>query len=191
METRSAGARIKRLRDRKAWTQEQLAAAARVSVRTVQRAEEGVMSAETLSALAGALDVPAEALSASDPPAVTPVLYYDDPASLDWLTRAFGLEIRVRIPGPDGRILHAELALGDARIMVGQPVPARGWTTPRLGGAVTQSLYVMVADVDAHCVRARAAGATILSEPEDIHGDRRYLAQDPEGHHWWFAAPIV
>ena len=185
------GASIKRLRDQKAWTQERLAAAAEISVRTVQRAEEGTLSAETLTAIASAFGVDVESLSSpASPtlPTISPVLYYDEPSALDWLNRAFGFEIAMRIPGPDGKILHAELLLDEARIIIGQPVPARNWDTPKRAGVRTQSLYVMVDDPDAHCAAARRAGATILVEPEDIHGHRRYLAQDCEGHHWWFAA---
>ncbi len=63
MDDPSVGERMKRLRERKAWTQEQLAATSGVSVRTVQRAEEGVMSADTLGTLAAALGVPVDALS--------------------------------------------------------------------------------------------------------------------------------
>ena len=57
-------------------------------------------------------------------------------------------------------------------------------------GQRTQSLYVYVDDVDAHCAQARSNGATIIEEPTDAsYGDRRYGAQDPEGHVWYFAAP--
>ncbi len=191
MDERQTGERVKRLRERKAWTQEQLAQAAGVSVRTVQRAEEGVMSAETLSALAGAINVDVARLTGPPPqPRITPVIFYEEAQSLDWLVKAFGLEVKLRIPDPEGRILHAELTLGDARVMVGPPLQSRNWTTPRRGGTRTQCVYVMVPDADAHCARARTAGARILSEPETIHGDRRYLAEDCEGHHWWFATAI-
>ena len=186
MDESSVGAAIRRLRDKRAWTQEHLAAAASVSVRTVQRAEEGTLSAETMNAIASALGVGVEALSAPAIPTISAVLYYETPQALDWLCRAFGFEISMKIPGPDGRILHAELLLGDARIIVGQPVPSRQWTTPKLAGVRTQSLYVHVDDADAHCRRARDAGATIVVELEDVHGQRRYLAEDCEGHHWWF-----
>lgn len=194
MANKSIGNTIRQLRDRKAWTQEQLAEAAGVSVRTVQRAEEeSTMSAQTLASLATALDIPPEEITdgqGSATPVITPVIYYDDPDTLDWLVSAFGFAVSMRIPGPDGKILHAELTLNGDRIMVGQPVPARNWTTPLLAGVHTQSLYVMVDDVDSHCEQAAAAGAVILSGPEDMHGERRYLTVDPEGHHWWFACPL-
>lgn len=192
MEEGSVGAAIRRLREKKAWTQERLAAVADVSVRTVQRAEEGTLSAETMNAIAGALGVNVEELSAPGGPIpkISSVLYYDAPESLDWLCKAFGFEVAMRIPGPDGRVLHAELYLDDARIIIGQPVPTRKWTTPKQSGMRTQSLYVHVDDPDAHCNAARSAGAKVLSDPENVHGQRRYLAEDCEGHHWWFFAPL-
>src|ERR1700733_2480645 len=93
METNTVGEKIRSLRERKAWTQEHLAGAARVSPRTVQRAEEGVMSAETKTAIAGALDVPVESLASSAPkwPTITPVLVYtDSKAAFSWLQKVFG-----------------------------------------------------------------------------------------------------
>ncbi len=190
MDEFKVGTAIKRLRDKKAWTQEHLAAAAEISVRTVQRAEEGTLSAETLNAIAGALDVAVESLTAPHAPVpkISPVLYYDDPTSLDWLCDTFGFDVAMKIPGPDGRILHAELLLGDSRIIIGQPVETRHWSTPKLTGVRTQSLYVHVDDLDAHYLHSKNAEAKILVEPEEIHGQRRYLAEDCEGHHWWFFA---
>ena len=61
-------------------------------------------------------------------------------------------------------------------------------TNPTRDGLRHGSLYLYVADVDAHCEHARAAGARILHEPETMFcGDRRYAAEDPQGHHWFFA----
>lgn len=193
VEQKNAGTRIRQLRDQRAWTQEDLAHAAGVSVRTVQRAEDGAMSADTLRALARALDESVEAVL--EPPArypsVTPVVYYDDPNTLTWLERVFGFAARMKIPGPDGRIVHAELTYGDGLIMVGCPVPSAKWLTPRqLDGAITQCVYVVVDDVDAHYARTRDAGAEVLGEPADAHGQRRYQVKDPEGHLWWFVQEL-
>ena len=95
----------------------------------------------------------------------------------------------MKLPGPDGSVMHAEMQVVDSAIMMSPTAAADPWRSPRsLGGSVTQSLYVYVDDVDAHCARARAAGATILSEPEDMFwGDRTYVAEDLEGHRWTFA----
>ena len=129
-----------------------------------------------------------------NPPADTPrisayLLYRDVAGAIDWLTKAFGLRERMRLPGPDGAVSHAELEFADGLVMMGCPGP--GYRNPRDLGAATQSLYVYVDDVDAHYARARAAGAKILQEPADeFYGDRRYGAEDPEGHHWYFATHV-
>ncbi|GAB4336614.1 MAG: VOC family protein [Dehalococcoidia bacterium] len=122
-------------------------------------------------------------------PRVVPYLLYEDAgAALNWLTKAFGFEELERIEGPDG-VSHAEMAVGDSRIMLGSPGP--GYRNPDHLGGTTQNLYIYVDNVDEHCARAKAAGATII---EDVavqdYGDRRYGARDPEGHCWWFAQPI-
>jgi uncharacterized glyoxalase superfamily protein PhnB/DNA-binding XRE family transcriptional regulator len=191
VQRRSAGARVRRLRERRALTQEQLADAAGVAVRTVQRAEDGGMSAETVTALAAALEVPVETLTAAgevgDYPQITPILFYADAGTLDWLTRAFGLTERMRHLAPDGRIAHVEMYLDEGLIMAAAPAESDGSATPSaLGGVSTQGLYVMVDDVDEHFARARENGAKIITEPENAHGHRRYLAEDPEGHRWQF-----
>ncbi len=121
---------------------------------------------------------------------VTPYLYYEDVArALDWLTRAFGFCERMRMTGPDGKVQHAEMEAADGVIMMGHPGPQ--YRNPRHLGQTTQSVYVYVDDVDAHAEQARAAGATLLEEPQDqFYGDRRYGAADLEGHHWYFATHV-
>jgi PhnB protein len=123
-------------------------------------------------------------------PRISPYLYYEDVAgALDWLARAFGFRERLRMPGPDGRIAHAELELADGLVMLGCPSP--DYRNPKRLGQVTQSLYLYVDEVDKHFARAREAGAKILEEPRDqFYGDRRYAAEDPEGHHWYFAEHV-
>lgn len=118
---------------------------------------------------------------------ITPYLLYEDVASvLDWLTATFGFRERMRMPGPDGAIIHAELELADGVVMLGRPGP--DYKNPKHVGHVTQSLYVYVDDVDKHFEHAKSAGAKILEEPTDqFYGDRRYGAEDPEGHQWHFA----
>ncbi len=123
-------------------------------------------------------------------PRITPYLYYEDVATaLDWLTSAFGFRERLRMPGPDGKITHGELELADSVIMMGSPGP--DYQNPKTSGRVSQLVYVYVDDVDRHFDRAKGAGATILAEPEDqFYGDRRYWAEDLEGHHWNFAQHV-
>ena len=123
-------------------------------------------------------------------PRVTPNLFYDDmAAALEFLGKAFGFETRMSMPGPDGKIMHAEMEIQDGVVMMSPTGDNESWTNPRSqSGLVTQSLYIYVDDVDRHCAQARAGGATIVSELEDMFwGDRTYVATDPEGHRWTFA----
>ncbi len=130
-------------------------------------------------------------------PRISSALFYEDASkAIDFLCNAFGFEARLKIEGEGGRIEHSELTFGDGVIMVASidDKAERGHAkSPRtLGGANTQSLCVYVDDVDAHCARARAAGATIVAEPvtndygEEHGAHRTCQVVDPEGHHWWF-----
>ena len=123
-------------------------------------------------------------------PRITPYLLYEDVgAALDWLARAFGFRERFRMPGPDGKITHAEMMLSEGLVMMGYPGP--DYRNPKRLGQATTHIHVYVDDVDAHYEQARSAGARILAEPEDqFYGDRRYGAEDPEGHTWYFAQHI-
>ena len=123
-------------------------------------------------------------------PRISAYLLYEDVAgALDWLAKAFGFRERLRLPGAQGKIVHAEMELADGVIMIGNP--GADFCSPKRLGHVTQHLYVYVDDVDEHYEHARQAGAIILAEPEDqFYGDRRYGAEDPEGHHWYFAQHI-
>ena len=120
-------------------------------------------------------------------------VYYEDPkAALAWLVDAFGFEITMAIDGPpeSPEMGHYELALeGRGRLMVGGQWASMIRSPRGLGGANTQNIHVQIADgLDAHCSRARAAGATIAQEPaEQFYGDRTYRAIDVEGHMWTFA----
>ena len=123
--------------------------------------------------------------------AITPYLYYEDvDRALRFLAKAFGLrKYGVQMRGPDGKIRHAAMKLGDALIMMGRP--AAGYRNPKRLGQATQSLYINVKSVDRHFQRARKARAHILEEPADTeYGHRRYGAADPEGHEWYFAQEI-
>jgi uncharacterized glyoxalase superfamily protein PhnB len=118
---------------------------------------------------------------------ITPYLLYKDvAAAIEWLSQAFGFEERLRYADGSGTVTHAELTLGDGEVFVGHPGP--GFRNPKELGVFSDLTHVYVDDVDAHCARAREAGATIHAEPEDqVYGDRRYDAEDPEGHRWSFA----
>jgi uncharacterized glyoxalase superfamily protein PhnB len=123
-------------------------------------------------------------------PRITSNIMYDDPgAALEWLAKSFGFETRLSVPGSDGAIMHAEMQVADSVIMLTPTADSEIWKSPKsLGGSITQSLYVYVDDVDAHCARARSAGAVIVSDLEDMFwGDRTYVVEDLEGHRWAFA----
>lgn len=129
--------------------------------------------------------------------------YRDAPGMIDWLCQHFGFEVRLKVDGDAGDVIHSELTYGDGLIMVSSERDATSTGTPMrsrspqsVAGGNTQSLMVYVDDVDAHCAKARAGGATITSElsdhdyGEDYWTDRSYGALDPEGHQWWFAQRI-
>jgi uncharacterized glyoxalase superfamily protein PhnB len=83
------------------------------------------------------------------------------------------------------------VTLDGAVVMMGSASAAWGAAPPSTLPALHCGTYVYVDHVDAHCERARAAGATIDAEPEDKpYGDRSYTARDPEGHQWFFAMSI-
>ena len=123
-------------------------------------------------------------------PRITPYLLCEDvAATIEFLGSAFGFKERMRIPGPDGSVNHAEMELEDGLIMMGCPGP--DYRNPKNLGHVTQQIYVYVDDVDKHFEQAKSAGATIFEEPADqFYGDRRYGAEDPEGHQWHFATHV-
>jgi uncharacterized glyoxalase superfamily protein PhnB len=134
-------------------------------------------------------------------PQVIPMLDYEDgPAAMDWLAQAFGFRELVRMMGDDGRLAHGEMAVDashNGRIMVATATPlyespkhhrahcdrTRAWSE---NPWIIDGVLVYVDDVDAHYARAVAAGAVILSEPEDGFPRRRYRVEDIEGHRWMF-----
>jgi PhnB protein len=122
---------------------------------------------------------------------VTPYLLYSGcEDALDFLSRAFGFEETLRYIGAEGYVNHAEMAVGDGHIYMGNPGPQ--YRNPRQLGQETVGIYVEIhEDVDAHYERAKTAGAEILEEPADQpYGHRRYTARDPEGHQWYFAQVV-
>ncbi|MER6568666.1 VOC family protein [Streptomyces sp. NPDC001093] len=106
--------------------------------------------------------------------------------AIGFYTRAFGAEELFRLGGPDGRIVHAEVRIQGATIMLGD---AEGplFSAPTAVGGTTVGLHVFVEDVDALAHRAAAAGAELLQPPADqFHGDRTTVLKDPYGHVWVF-----
>jgi uncharacterized glyoxalase superfamily protein PhnB len=126
-------------------------------------------------------------------PTFGPTVFYQDPfAALDWLENAFSFKRSMVITDKDGKLGHAEMKFGDGYIMVGSEWADFVASPASVGRKNTQNIHVMLKDgLDAHCARARAAGAEIIREPEDqFYGHRVYLARDPEGHVWSFAQAV-
>ena len=120
---------------------------------------------------------------------VVPYLnYVAAPEALEFLCRAFGFEETMRYPMDDGRIGHAELSLnGELALMVASTFPELGLVSPRNLPAMHGQVKCFVDDIDTHYRIARDAGATVVGEPSDEHGERGYRAMDLEGHRWMFA----
>jgi PhnB protein len=114
--------------------------------------------------------------------AVTPYLIVNDAGKLiDFLTEAFGAKEKVRMPGPDGMVAHAEVEIGDSVVMMG--------TNP--DDLFPAMLYVYVDDADETYRKALAAGGTSHEEPNDtFYGDRRAEVRDPWGNRWSIATHI-
>lgn len=124
---------------------------------------------------------------------LTSALCYRNPkAALDWLEKAYGFEPAMIISDANGDIAHSEMRFGECLIMIGNEWTEDHRSPASIGGKNTQTVHVhLEQDIDAHCERARKAGAEILMEPEtQFYGDRTYRARDPEGHIWTFGQTI-
>ena len=117
---------------------------------------------------------------------ITPSLVVRDAAgAIDFYTRAFGAEERFRMPGPDGKIMHAELKIGNSIFMLADEMPEMGAKSPAAYGGSSVGFYCYVEDVDAFWKRAVAAGAKQVSPLTDMFwGDRTGKLEDPFGHGW-------
>ena len=115
---------------------------------------------------------------------VTPYLVVDDPdGMIDFLERGLGAKLLDRHDGPDGRMMHAALQLGDSKLMMGQA--AGEWP------AMPAMIHLYVEDTDALFRQAVAAGAEVLREPEDqFYGDRSGGVKDPCGNQWWISTHV-
>ena len=124
-------------------------------------------------------------MAASDYATVTPYLLVNNVSRLiEFLNAAFGAHERVRLPRPDGSVMHAEVRLGNSIIMMGEPVKGMD--------AMPGAIFLRVDDSDAAYQRALRAGATSMSEPADYpHAGERYGGvKDPCGNIWWPATPL-
>ena len=122
---------------------------------------------------------------------VTPALIVDNAAeAIEFYKRAFGAQELGRMPAPDGqRIWHAELQIGDSRLMLSDEFPDMSESrAPKSLGGTASSLHIYVEDADAVFQRAVDAGGTVLMPLGDVFwGDRYGMLSDPFGHHWGIA----
>jgi PhnB protein len=128
-------------------------------------------------------------------PAVSPHLVVDDAAAaIDFYVKAFGATELGRVPGPDGRLVHAALTINGATVMLNDDFPeyndGKSQTPKALGGSPV-TIHLTVTDVEAKFARAVEAGAEVVMPLEDqFWGDRYGLVRDPFGHQWSLGQPV-
>ena len=121
---------------------------------------------------------------------VVPVLVYEDVSeAIEWLREAFGFRERLRAAGPGGRIIHAQLSVGDGDVMIG--ASGGGFRPPR-PNEVNQYVIVRVEDVDLHFEQAKRFGVRIVQPPANMpFGERVYTVEDLAGHRWTFSQSVA
>jgi PhnB protein len=125
-------------------------------------------------------------------PRITPYLIVDGAsAAIDFYSSVLGAKERLRMPGPDGKLGHAELEIGDSMIMLADEHPEMDARGPKTIGGSPVTLHVYVEDVDSVFERAVQAGAAELRPVEDqFYGDRAGSFEDPFGHRWNVATHV-
>jgi PhnB protein len=128
-------------------------------------------------------------------PTVTPHLVVDDAAAaIDFYVKAFNATEIGRVPGPDGRLVHAALTINGATIMLNDDFPEMSdgkSTTPTALGGTPVTIHLTVTDVEDKFQRAIDAGATVVAPLEDqFWGDRYGMVRDPFGHQWSLGQPV-
>jgi PhnB protein len=112
-------------------------------------------------------------------------------AAIDFYVKVFGAKERMRMGGPDGRVGHAELAVGDSIVMLADAFPEMGGKTPQDLGGTPVTMMIYVEDVDKVFANALEAGATEERKVEDqFYGDRAGVFVDPFGHKWFVASHV-
>jgi PhnB protein len=130
----------------------------------------------------------------ADYPTITPYLIIRGAAgAIDFYKKAFDAKVTVRMDGPDGKLAHGELQIGESRFMLGeeQAQMGIGFKSPATVGGNPVSIYLYVPDVDQVIAKAVAAGAKILMPVKDqFYGDRTGFIEDPYGHLWTVATRV-
>jgi len=125
-------------------------------------------------------------------PQVTPYLHVDGAeAAIEFYGNVFGAKERMRMPGPAGKVGHAELEIGQSLVMLADPYPDMGVHSPKDIGGTPVTISVYVEDVDAVFDAAKAAGANVVRPVENqFYGDRTGQFEDPFGHRWSVATHV-
>ena len=125
-------------------------------------------------------------------PQVMPYLIVDGASeAIEFYKGVFGATERMRLDGPDGRVGHAELEIGDAVVMLADENPSMGIEGPRSIGGTPVTIHVYLEDADTAFERAVQAGAKPLRAVEDqFYGDRSGQFEDPYGHRWNVATHV-
>jgi PhnB protein len=125
-------------------------------------------------------------------PGVTPYLSVNDAAAaIEFYKQGFGATEVMRLPGPNGKLGHAEIKIGDALVMLADEFPEYGNLSPKTLGGSAVRLHLYVTDVDAFFDKAVAAGAKVLIPIADqFYGDRSGRLEDPFGHVWLVSTHI-
>lgn len=123
---------------------------------------------------------------------VTPYLVIKGaPKAIDYYKKVFGATVVVRMDGPNGSVGHAELQIGDSRVMLADENPQMGAISATTIGNSPVSLYLYIPDVDKVVDRAVAEGAKLVKPVQDqFYGDRTGFIQDPFGHFWGVATHV-
>jgi PhnB protein len=123
---------------------------------------------------------------------VTPYLSVQGAAqAIEFYKKAFGAAEVMRMPGPEGKLGHAEIRIGGSRVMLSDEYPEMDFMGPQTRGGTSVHLHVYLKDVDRVVERAVAAGAKLLRPVEDkFYGDRSGSVQDPFGHVWHVATHV-
>lgn len=123
---------------------------------------------------------------------VTPGLAVPSAAEfIKFCKKAFGATELMRLPGPGGSVMHAEILIGDSHIMVGDEMPGMGSPSAKTLGGSPVNFYIYTTDCDAACKKAAKAGATVQMPPTDMFwGDRYCRLVDPFGNCWALATHI-
>ncbi len=128
-------------------------------------------------------------------PAVLPHLVVDDAAAaIDFYVKAFDAVEQGRVPGPDGKLIHASLAINGSSVMLNDDFPEMSGgvsMTPKALGGSPVTIHLVVTDVDAKFQKAIDAGATVVMSLQDqFWGDRYGMLSDPFGHYWSMGQPV-